>query len=99
MTPSGGAGAICQIGILTRKRSISGPKMALLAEFHIYHVERILASKYYKIQHWGMSLEDLLFPKKRRNLKGHSLFYSAKCLKMALSGPPKVHCFQVKMPI
>ena len=43
------------------------PETALLAKLDIYHVERILVPKHYKIQHlgvfWPVSLEVLLLPK------------------------------------
>ena len=47
-------GAMCQIGVLNRKRCMFLPQSgALWADFGISHVEWILVSKYYKIQHVG----------------------------------------------
>ena len=67
-------GAIRQIGVSARKWCIFGTQTALLADFKISHVERILMSKYYQKQHlgvfWPVSRKDLLFLKRRKNLKG-----------------------------
>ena len=44
-------------------------------------------------------LEDCFSPKGKKSKEDIRYFYSAKCLKMALLGPPKLHCFRVKTTI
>ena len=61
------------------------PKLALLPNFDIYSVERMVVFKYSEIKHlgvyWPVSLKNLLSPKRRRMWKGHSLIsWSATCL-------------------
>ena len=76
--------------------------MALWAEFDIYHVERILLCKMQHLgEFWPVCLEDLLFPKKRQNLKRTFTIkiYSAKFLKNGPFRAPKVHRVRVKTPI
>ena len=72
-------GAICQVGVLTPKRCIFGPKTALGPTFDVYHVKRILVSKYEFGGIRALSLECPLFCQKAKESEKDIHCKNLKC--------------------